>query len=141
MPRTPETLLQAMYPAPPASVHDSADDESDLSDVPPDYEDDVPESLMFPNLRRSVEAGHQRSGKLPKKALPTMGVRPATKQRRRTKLSSRLEPRLRLEKAMRRRPRKDQTLRMDKEWRWMQSDDHIWNGVRHRIGQCNDGRK
>ncbi len=43
--------------SPPASVHDSADDESDLSDVPPDYEDDIPPTLMFPNLRRSVEAG------------------------------------------------------------------------------------
>ena len=43
--------------SPPASVHDSADDESDLSDVPPDYEDDIPPSLMFPNLRRSADAG------------------------------------------------------------------------------------
>ncbi|KAK4450801.1 histone transcription regulator 3 [Podospora aff. communis PSN243] len=43
--------------SPPGSVHDSADDESDLSDVPADYEDDVPPSLMFPNLRRSVDAG------------------------------------------------------------------------------------
>lgn len=41
--------------SPPGSVHDSADDESDLSDVPADYEDDVPASLMFPNLRRSVD--------------------------------------------------------------------------------------
>jgi hypothetical protein len=41
----------------PGSVHDSADDESDLSDVPADYEDDVPPSLLFPNLRRSVETG------------------------------------------------------------------------------------
>ena len=39
----------------PGSVHDSADDESDLSDVPADYEDDVPASLLFPNLRRSVD--------------------------------------------------------------------------------------
>ncbi|KAK0714701.1 hypothetical protein B0H67DRAFT_553369 [Lasiosphaeris hirsuta] len=43
--------------SPPGSVHDSADDESDLSDVPADYEDDVPASLLFPNLRRSVDAG------------------------------------------------------------------------------------
>ncbi|KAK0637012.1 hypothetical protein B0T17DRAFT_504394 [Bombardia bombarda] len=43
--------------SPPGSVHDSADDESDLSDVPPDYEDHVPASLLFPNLRRSVDAG------------------------------------------------------------------------------------
>ncbi|KAH6856188.1 histone transcription regulator 3 [Chaetomium sp. MPI-CAGE-AT-0009] len=43
--------------SPPGSVHDSADDESDLSDVPADYEDDIPPSLLFPNLRRSVDAG------------------------------------------------------------------------------------
>jgi hypothetical protein len=42
--------------SPPGSVHDSADDESDLSDVPADYEDDAPPSLLFPNLRRSVDA-------------------------------------------------------------------------------------
>ncbi len=42
--------------SPPGSVHDSADDESDLSDVPADYEDNVPPSLLFPNLRRSAEA-------------------------------------------------------------------------------------
>ncbi|EAA27687.3 hypothetical protein GE21DRAFT_5990 [Neurospora crassa] len=42
--------------SPPGSVHDSADDESDLSDVPADYEDDIPPSLLFPNLRRSVDA-------------------------------------------------------------------------------------
>ncbi|KAL2022843.1 hypothetical protein VTK56DRAFT_4374 [Thermocarpiscus australiensis] len=41
--------------SPPGSVHDSADDESDLSDVPADYEDDAPPSLLFPNLRRSVD--------------------------------------------------------------------------------------
>ncbi|KAK3378875.1 hypothetical protein B0T24DRAFT_141648 [Lasiosphaeria ovina] len=41
--------------SPPRSVHDSADDESDLSDVPADYEDDIPPSLLFPNLRKSVE--------------------------------------------------------------------------------------
>ena len=45
--------------SPPGSIHDSADDESDLSDVPPDYEDDAPPppSLLFPNLRRSTETG------------------------------------------------------------------------------------
>ncbi|KAL2143178.1 hypothetical protein VTI28DRAFT_256 [Corynascus sepedonium] len=43
--------------SPPGSVHDSADDESELSDVPADYEDDAPPSLLFPNLRRSVDAG------------------------------------------------------------------------------------
>lgn len=42
--------------SPPGSVHDSADDESDLSDLPPDYEDDAP-PLIFPNLRRSADAG------------------------------------------------------------------------------------
>ncbi|KAL4732249.1 Histone transcription regulator 3 [Fusarium chlamydosporum] len=33
------------------SIHDSADDESDLSDVPEDYDEEVPPGLMFPNLR------------------------------------------------------------------------------------------
>jgi hypothetical protein len=32
------------------SIHDSADDESDLSDVPEDYDEEVPPGLMFPNL-------------------------------------------------------------------------------------------
>ncbi|KAG6211128.1 hypothetical protein E4U50_002447 [Claviceps purpurea] len=32
------------------SIHDSADDESDLSDVPEGYDDDVPPGLLFPNL-------------------------------------------------------------------------------------------
>lgn len=41
----------------PGSVHDSADDESDLSDVPADYEDDGPPALLFPNLRRSADVG------------------------------------------------------------------------------------
>lgn len=41
--------------SPPGSVHDSADDESDLSDVPADYEDDAPPSLLFPNLGRSMD--------------------------------------------------------------------------------------
>ncbi|KAK0726452.1 hypothetical protein B0T21DRAFT_350584 [Apiosordaria backusii] len=45
---------------PPRSFHDDADDESDLSDVPPDYEDDIPASLLFPNLgRRSAEASKE----------------------------------------------------------------------------------
>lgn len=34
----------------PGSIHDSADDESDLSDVPEDYDEEVPPGLMFPNL-------------------------------------------------------------------------------------------
>lgn len=43
--------------SPPRSVHDDADDESDLSDVPDDYDQDIPHTLMFPNLnRRSTEA-------------------------------------------------------------------------------------
>ncbi|KAL2153565.1 hypothetical protein VTH82DRAFT_4720 [Thermothelomyces myriococcoides] len=42
--------------SPPGSVHDSADDESELSDVPADYEDDEP-TLLFPNLRRSTDTG------------------------------------------------------------------------------------
>ncbi|KAI6261541.1 hypothetical protein MCOR29_004739 [Pyricularia oryzae] len=42
--------------SPRGSNQDSTDDESDLSDVPPDYEDNMPASLMFPNLRRSVES-------------------------------------------------------------------------------------
>ncbi|KAL2267192.1 hypothetical protein VTJ83DRAFT_4469 [Remersonia thermophila] len=43
--------------SPPGSVHDDADDESDLSDVPEGYDDEPPPSLLFPNLRRSVDAG------------------------------------------------------------------------------------
>ncbi|ESZ90645.1 hypothetical protein SBOR_8979 [Sclerotinia borealis F-4128] len=39
----------------PGSVHDSADDESDLSDVPD--MDDLEGSLIFPNLIRRVESG------------------------------------------------------------------------------------
>ncbi|KAK4651961.1 Histone transcription regulator 3 [Podospora pseudocomata] len=34
----------------PGGWNDDDDDESDLSDVPPDYEDDIPESLLFPSL-------------------------------------------------------------------------------------------
>lgn len=41
--------------ASPRPDHDDADDESDLSDVPDDYDQDVPPALMFPNLRRSVD--------------------------------------------------------------------------------------
>ena len=48
--------------SPPGSLHDSADDESELSDVPADYEDDAPPALLFPNLRRSVDAGIPGSG-------------------------------------------------------------------------------
>ncbi|KAL8411962.1 hypothetical protein RB596_001279 [Gaeumannomyces avenae] len=43
--------------SPRGSLHDSADDESDLSDVPDDYEINMPPSLMFPNLHRSLEPG------------------------------------------------------------------------------------
>ncbi|KAK2066723.1 hypothetical protein P8C59_000513 [Phyllachora maydis] len=45
--------------SPPGSVHDSADDESELSDVPPDYDEEVPPELLFPNLRRSVDAARE----------------------------------------------------------------------------------
>lgn len=38
------------------SLDDSAD-ESDLSDVPDDYEEDVPPSLMFPHLGRTIQSG------------------------------------------------------------------------------------
>ncbi|CAN8102216.1 unnamed protein product [Discula destructiva] len=41
--------------ASPRPEHDDADDESDLSDVPDDYDQDIPPTLMFPNLRRSVD--------------------------------------------------------------------------------------
>lgn len=41
--------------ASPRPEHDDADDESDLSDVPDDYDADIPPTLMFPNLRRSVD--------------------------------------------------------------------------------------
>ncbi|KAK4213680.1 histone transcription regulator 3 [Rhypophila decipiens] len=47
--------------SPPKSLHESAD-ESDLSDVPDDYEDDIPPSLLFPNLRRSVDTGTAGTG-------------------------------------------------------------------------------
>ncbi|KAG5975758.1 Histone transcription regulator 3 [Claviceps digitariae] len=44
------------------SIHDSADDESDLSDVPEGYDDDVPPGLLFPNLsRRFGLSGHDES--------------------------------------------------------------------------------
>lgn len=51
--------------ASPRPDHDDADDESDLSDVPDDYDQDVPPTLMFPNLRRSVDisvAADSRAG-------------------------------------------------------------------------------
>ncbi|KAJ0114614.1 hypothetical protein J7T55_004858 [Diaporthe amygdali] len=41
--------------ASPRPEHDDADDESDLSDVPDDYDQDIPPTLMFPNLRRSAD--------------------------------------------------------------------------------------
>ncbi|EMT65806.1 Histone transcription regulator 3 like protein [Fusarium odoratissimum] len=39
----------------PGSIHDSADDESDLSDVPEDYDEEVPPGLIFPNLRQHTD--------------------------------------------------------------------------------------
>lgn len=42
----------------PGSLHDSADDESDLSDVPEDM-DEEPAAPMFPNLARSRSSGEQ----------------------------------------------------------------------------------
>ncbi|KAG9496688.1 Histone transcription regulator 3 [Fusarium musae] len=39
----------------PGSIHDSADDESDLSDVPEDYDEEVPPGLIFPNLRHHTD--------------------------------------------------------------------------------------
>lgn len=41
--------------ASPRPDHDDADDESDLSEVPDDYDQDIPPALMFPNLRKSVD--------------------------------------------------------------------------------------
>ncbi|KAF4984783.1 hypothetical protein FZEAL_74 [Fusarium zealandicum] len=38
------------------SIHDSADDESDLSDVPEGYDEEMPPGLMFPNLRHHSDA-------------------------------------------------------------------------------------
>ncbi|KAI0098255.1 hypothetical protein GGR51DRAFT_538245 [Nemania sp. FL0031] len=49
----------------PGSVHDSADDESDLSDVPPEdlLDEDEAQQLMFPNLmRRSQDTEAESSG-------------------------------------------------------------------------------
>lgn len=43
-----------------ASIHDFADDESDLSDLsdaPEGYDEEMPPGLMFPNLGRSPESG------------------------------------------------------------------------------------
>lgn len=51
--------------ASPRPEHDDADDESDLSDVPEDYDQDIPPALMFPNLHRSVDnsvAAESRDG-------------------------------------------------------------------------------
>ncbi|PNY24296.1 Histone transcription regulator 3 [Tolypocladium capitatum] len=41
------------------SIHDSADDESDLTDVPEDYDDEVPPGLLFPNLERDAASGEE----------------------------------------------------------------------------------
>ncbi|KUI68636.1 hypothetical protein VM1G_03674 [Cytospora mali] len=48
--------------ASPRPEHDDADDESDLSDVPEDYDQDIPLTLMFPNLRRSMDASVAPTG-------------------------------------------------------------------------------
>ncbi|KAI1275281.1 hypothetical protein F5Y07DRAFT_370357 [Xylaria sp. FL0933] len=47
----------------PGSVHDSADDESDLSDVPPEdlLDEDEAQQLMFPNLMRSQNTEPEES--------------------------------------------------------------------------------
>ncbi|KAI1430397.1 hypothetical protein F5Y12DRAFT_20968 [Xylaria sp. FL1777] len=47
----------------PGSVHDSADDESDLSDVPPEdlLDEDEAQHLMFPNLMRSQDTEPESS--------------------------------------------------------------------------------
>ncbi|TDZ72096.1 Histone transcription regulator 3-like protein [Colletotrichum trifolii] len=43
--------------SPRGSIHDSADDESELSDVPDDWDEEPPPSMMlFPNLRKSVDS-------------------------------------------------------------------------------------
>jgi hypothetical protein len=48
--------------SPAGSIHDSADDESDLSDLPDDWDEEPPPSLMFPNLaRRSTGVAHSSS--------------------------------------------------------------------------------
>ncbi|KAK7423403.1 Histone transcription regulator 3 [Neonectria magnoliae] len=41
----------------PGSIHDSADDESDLSDVPEGYDEEMPPGFMFATLRRPTESG------------------------------------------------------------------------------------
>jgi ribosomal protein S16 len=51
---------EAASSSPPGSVHDSADDESDLSDVPADYEDDAPPELLYPGLGTGVTGSHGR---------------------------------------------------------------------------------
>lgn len=43
------------------SIHDSAD-ESDLSDVPEGYDEEVPPGLLFPNLGRPAEQSSEASG-------------------------------------------------------------------------------
>jgi hypothetical protein len=48
---------EAASSSPPGSVHDSADDESDLSDVPADYEDDAPPELLYPALGIGITGG------------------------------------------------------------------------------------
>ncbi|KAK2061953.1 hypothetical protein LY76DRAFT_537863 [Colletotrichum caudatum] len=45
--------------SPRGSIHDSADDESELSDVPDDWDEQPPPSLMFPNLRKSVDSARE----------------------------------------------------------------------------------
>lgn len=47
--------------SPPGSVHDSADDESDLSDVPADYEDDAPPELLYPGLGLGIKGDQGQS--------------------------------------------------------------------------------
>lgn len=41
------------------SIHDSADDESDLTDLPDDYDEEVPPGLLFPNLGRDETSGEE----------------------------------------------------------------------------------
>ncbi|KAF9873650.1 hypothetical protein CkaCkLH20_08760 [Colletotrichum karsti] len=48
--------------SPRGSIHDSADDESELSDIPDDWDEEPPPSMLFPNLRRSVDTARGNSG-------------------------------------------------------------------------------
>ncbi|KAI8154437.1 Histone transcription regulator 3 [Colletotrichum sp. SAR 10_70] len=48
--------------SPRGSIHDSADDESELSDVPDDWDEEPPPSMLFPNLRKSVDTAREASG-------------------------------------------------------------------------------